>query len=206
MHIYIYPHTYVHAYICTRKHMRMHDTIHTLKYWYQDPQSMTNMHTHVYKRIDVQIHTHMHINTYIHVRTHTHIHIYTRTHTKCTHERTQARLERRCGSEHARRRCTERKLCTSRTVLEYVGKRGRGVEGYWCFRKWVQWSPCIGGAKCGLIASNERGTTKYILWTLMLHSGPACLPSCCGSNTFAWSTIRFNRSLMMLSQYFWFSS
>ena len=30
------------------------------------------------------------------------------------------------------------------------------MEGYWCFRKWVQWSPCIGGAKCGLIASNGR--------------------------------------------------
>ena len=43
-----------------------------------------------------------------------------------------------------------------RTVLEYVGKRGWGMEGYWCCRTWVQCSPCIGGAKCGLIASNER--------------------------------------------------
>ena len=51
----------------------------------------------------------MHIYTYIHVRTHTHIHIYTHTHTKCTYERTQARLERRCGSERARSRCRERK-------------------------------------------------------------------------------------------------
>ena len=25
-----------------------------------------------------------------------------------------------------------------RTVLGYVGKKGWGVEGYWCFRKWVQ--------------------------------------------------------------------
>ena len=32
MHIYIYLHTYAYAYICTRKHMRMHDTIHTLKH------------------------------------------------------------------------------------------------------------------------------------------------------------------------------
>jgi len=32
MHIYIYPDTYVYAYICTRKHMRMHDTVHTLKH------------------------------------------------------------------------------------------------------------------------------------------------------------------------------
>jgi len=75
----------------------------------------TRTHTHVYKRIDVQIYTHMHIHTvaYIHVRTHTRIHIYAHTHTKCTYERTQARLERRCGSERARSRCRERKLCTS---------------------------------------------------------------------------------------------
>jgi len=73
----------------------------------------THTHTHVYKRIDVQIHTHMHIYTYIHVRTHTRIHIYTHTHTKCTYERTQARLERRRGSERIRSRCRERKLCTS---------------------------------------------------------------------------------------------
>jgi len=45
----------------------------------------------------------MHIYTYIHVHTHTHIHIYTHTHTKCTYERTQARLERRRGSERASR-------------------------------------------------------------------------------------------------------
>jgi len=35
------------------------------------------------------------------------------------------------------------------------------VEGYWCFRKWVQCSPCIGGAKCGLIASNERDMQSF---------------------------------------------
>jgi len=73
----------------------------------------THTHTHVYKRIDVQIRTPMHIYTYINVRTHTHIHIYTRTHTKCTYERTQARPERRRGSERARSCCRERKLCTS---------------------------------------------------------------------------------------------
>ena len=32
MYIYIYLHTYVYACICTRKHMRMHDTVHTLKH------------------------------------------------------------------------------------------------------------------------------------------------------------------------------
>jgi len=117
MHIYIYLHTYAYAYICTRTHIRMHDTVHTLKHWYWDHNLCTNMHTHtrthVYKRIDVQIHTHMHIYINIHVRTHTHIHIYTHTHTKCTYERTQARLERQCGSECARSRCGRRKLCMS---------------------------------------------------------------------------------------------
>jgi len=73
----------------------------------------THTHTHVYNRIDVQIHTHMHIYTYIHVCTHTHIHIYTHTHTKCTYERTKARLERQRGSERARSHCRCRKLCTS---------------------------------------------------------------------------------------------
>jgi len=49
-----------------------------------------------------------------------------------------------------------------RTILGYVGKRGWGVEGYWCFRKWVQWSPFIGGGKCGLIASNERDVESFL--------------------------------------------
>jgi len=40
MHIYIYLHTYVNAYICTQTHMRMHDTVHTLKHRYWDPQSI----------------------------------------------------------------------------------------------------------------------------------------------------------------------
>jgi len=53
------------------------------------------------------------MHTYIHVCTNTHIHIYTHTRTKCTYERTQARLERRRGSERARSRCRGRKLCTS---------------------------------------------------------------------------------------------
>jgi len=54
----------------------------------------------------------MHIYMFIisaHVHTYTHIH----THTKCTYERTQTRLERRRGSERARSRCKERKLCKS---------------------------------------------------------------------------------------------
>jgi len=45
MHIYIHVHTYQYAYICTRKHMCMRDTVHTLKHWYQDTQSM---HKHAY--------------------------------------------------------------------------------------------------------------------------------------------------------------
>jgi len=64
-----------------------------------------------------------------------------------------------------------------RTVLEYVGKWGWGVEGYWCVRKWVQWSPSIGGAKCGLIASNERDMQSF----LRLHQLLARLLARCRS-------------------------
>jgi len=108
----MHTHTYAHEHTCACM------TLSTR--WSTDTEThnlCTNMrthtHTHVYKRMDVQIHTHMHIYTYIHVRTHTHIHIYTHTHTKCTYERTQARLERQHGSERARSRCRRRKLCTS---------------------------------------------------------------------------------------------
>ena len=52
MYIYIYLHTYVYACICTRKYMRMHDTVHTLKHWYQDPQSMHKYaYTYTYTRV-----------------------------------------------------------------------------------------------------------------------------------------------------------
>jgi len=62
-----------------------------------------------------------------------------------------------------------------RTVLGYVGKRGWGVEGYWCFRKWVQWSHSIGGAKSGLIASNERDVQGFLrLHQLLARSLPRC--------------------------------
>jgi len=50
----------------------------------------------------------------------------------------------------------------ARTVLRYVGKRAWGVEGYWCLRKWVQCSPSIGGAKCGLIASNAKNVQGFL--------------------------------------------
>jgi len=118
MHIYTYLH------ICIRIHMHAKTHAHA---WHRPhaealiPRptiyAQTCIHIHIHtcinKRIDVQIHTHMHIYTYIHVRTHTHIHIYTHTHTKCIYKHTQARLERRRGSERARSRCRPRKLCTS---------------------------------------------------------------------------------------------
>jgi len=73
----MYTHTYAHENTCACM------TLSTR--WSTDTKThnlCTNMrtHTHVHKRIDVQIHTHMHIYTYIHVRTHTYIHIYTNTH------------------------------------------------------------------------------------------------------------------------------
>ena len=90
MHIYIYLHAYVYACICTRKHMRMYDTVHTLKHWYQDPQSMhkyayTYTHTCVWTHRCTNTYTHAYMYIY-HVRTHTPIHIYAHTHTKCTYE------------------------------------------------------------------------------------------------------------------------
>jgi len=121
------------TYICTHTHMYTHTYAHEntcacmtpSTRWSTDTKThnlCTNMHTHththVYQRIDVQIHTHMHIYTYIHVRTHTHIHIHTHTHTKCTYARTQARLERRRGSERARSRCRQKSTCPACQCLK----------------------------------------------------------------------------------------
>ena len=101
-YVYTYTHTYTHTYA----HENTRACMTPSTRWSTDTEThnlCTNMHTHththVYKRIDVQLHTHMHTYTFIHVRTHTHIHIYTHTHTKCTYERTHARLERQRGSE-----------------------------------------------------------------------------------------------------------
>ena len=62
----------------------------------------THTYTHVHTCICIHIHIHMHVCTYIHVCTYTYIYIYTHTHTTCTYEHTQARLERRRGSDCAR--------------------------------------------------------------------------------------------------------
>jgi len=67
----------------------------------------------MYKYIHTCISSVTYIYTCLHTYTYTHIHIYTHTHTKCTYERTQARLERQRSSERARNRCRERKLCMS---------------------------------------------------------------------------------------------
>jgi len=100
----MHTHTYAHEHTCTC--ITVSTRISTDTETHNLCTSMhTHTHTHVHKRIHIHIHTH--------VRTHTHIHIYTHTHTKCTYERTQARLERRRGSERARSCCRRRKLCTS---------------------------------------------------------------------------------------------
>jgi len=115
---YIYTYTNMHTHIYAHEHTCACMTLSTR--WSTDTKThnlCTNMHTHththVYTRIHIHIHTHMHIYTYMHVRTHTHIHIYTHAHTKCTYARTQARLERRRGSDRARRWCRRREPCTS---------------------------------------------------------------------------------------------
>ena len=58
----------------------------------------------------------IHTCMYIHIYTSAHIHTYTYMHTHIQNvhmKRTQARLERRRGSERARSRCRPRTLCTS---------------------------------------------------------------------------------------------
>ena len=58
----------------------------------------------------------IHTCIYIHIYMSAHIHTYTYMHTHIQNvhmKRTQARLERRRGSERARSRCRPRKLCTS---------------------------------------------------------------------------------------------
>jgi len=73
------------------------------------------------------------IYIYIHVRTHTHIHIHTHTHTKCMiYERTQARLERRRGSERARSRCRPRKPCTSLLFVAIKPHFAPPMQGLHC--------------------------------------------------------------------------
>ena len=71
----MYTHTYAHQNACA--------SMTPSTRWSTDTKThnlCTNFHTltytHVYKCIDVKIHTHMHIHKNIHVRTHTHI---------CTH-------------------------------------------------------------------------------------------------------------------------
>ena len=115
---YIYTYTHMHTHTYTLEHTCTCITPSTRCNTDTETHNLctkmhTHTHTHVYKRIHIHVHTHVHIYTYIHVRTHTHIHIYTHTHTKCTYARTQARLERRRGSDRARSWCRRRKPCTS---------------------------------------------------------------------------------------------
>ena len=103
-YIYTYTHMYTHAYAHENTCACM--TLSTR--WSTDTKThnlCTNMHTHkqthVYKRLDVQIHTHMHIYTYI---MSAHIHTYTYIHTRIQNvhmNARKARLKRRRGSDCA---------------------------------------------------------------------------------------------------------
>jgi len=62
----------------------------------------------MYKYIHTCIYIHIYMSAHIHTYAYIHTHIQ-----KCTHERTQARLERRRGREHARSCCRRRNFCTS---------------------------------------------------------------------------------------------
>ena len=121
-HIYIPTHIRVHI------HMHMKTHAHA---WHHPHAEALILRPTIYAQICIHVHIHMcisawmykyihtcissvtYIYTCLHTYTYTHIHIYTHTHTKCTYERTQARLERQRSSERARNRCRERKLCMS---------------------------------------------------------------------------------------------
>jgi len=73
----------------------------------------------------------------------------------------------------------------SRAWIPACSRTAAPLEGYWCCRTWVQWRLCIGGAKCGLIASNEREVQSFLgLQRLLARSLPrrrsrrACVCSC----------------------------
>jgi len=88
MHTSVYIHTYAYAYISTRIHICIYDTVQTRWRTATEAQNLcTNMHehtyTHVYTCMRIPINIHMQIYTYMHVRTHTYIHIYTHTHRTC---------------------------------------------------------------------------------------------------------------------------
>jgi len=101
----------------------MHTNAHAHT-WHRPHAEALILRPTIYAQICIHIHIHMCINAYIYLYIHTciyihiymsaHIHTYTyiHTHTKCTYVRTQARLERRCGSDHARSWCRRKKPCT----------------------------------------------------------------------------------------------
>jgi len=115
----------------------------------------THTHTHVHKRIDAQIHTHMHIYTYINFHIHTYIHIYTHTHTKCTYKHTQARLERRRGSERARSRCRPRKFCTSLSFNAIKPHFAPPMQGLRCTHVLQHQYPSSGAAEPQYASTQE---------------------------------------------------
>jgi len=82
----MYIHTYAYAYICTRIHMRIYDTVQTRWRMASETQNLcTNMytHTHVHACMCISIHIHMQIFTYMHVHTHMHTYKYAHTYNVC---------------------------------------------------------------------------------------------------------------------------
>ena len=98
-------HTYAYAYISTRIHMRIYDTVQITRCRTatETHNLCTNMHTHtnthVCTCIRIHLHIHMHIYTYILVSTHAHMHIHTHIRTTFTYARMQASLKQCHGSD-----------------------------------------------------------------------------------------------------------
>ena len=163
------------TYIYTYTHMRTHTYAHEntcacmtpSTRWSTDTKThnlCTNMHTHthVHKRIDVQIHTHMHIYTYIHVRTHTHINMYTHTRTKFTYKHTQARLERRRGSERARSRYRPRMFCTYLSFDAIKSHCAPPMRGLHCTDVLQHQYPSSGAAERLYASTQAREWSKWL--------------------------------------------
>jgi len=86
-HMYIYVHTCAYAYISTRIHIRIYDTVQTR--WRTAPETHnlgTNMHVHTYKHVyTCNVYTYIYTCIYIHIYMSVHIHTCTYVHTHVQH-------------------------------------------------------------------------------------------------------------------------
>jgi len=61
------------------------------------------------------------------------------------------------------------------TVLGFVWRRGGGLEGSFGLKKWVQWSPSVGGAQCDFMHWTEKPVTRGTSCTCISFSCSVCV-------------------------------